>query len=212
MEVLTEGSLVSSADKLTVVTQQDPVYVLFSLPEGDPAYQQLFAKGSRQKEGSTAMTLFMRNGTAYGSSGQVNFSESGVDPLTGATSMRAEFANPDGQLMTGQFARIAFKDLKLNTCVVIPAEAVLMTGFGSIVYVVDDKSTVQPRPVALGPVVDDGQLVMGGLNEGDRVIITSLIRIRPGMPVAPKEHGESAGAPTGAPTGGAPATTPASAK
>ena len=191
-EEVTEGSLVSSTDKLTVVTQLDPVYVQFSLPEGDPAYQQLFAKGSRHKEGSTAMTLFTRNGEVYGSSGQVNFSESGVDPTTGAVSMRAEFANPDGQLLPGQFARIAFKGLKLNPCAIIPEDAVLMTAQVPIVYVVDAGNTVQPRPVALGPVVKEGQIILGGLNEGDRVIITSLIRIRPGIPVVPKTKGEEA--------------------
>jgi membrane fusion protein (multidrug efflux system) len=191
-EEFTEGSLVSSADKLTAITQLDPVYVQFSLPEGDPAYQQLFAKGSRQKEGSTAMTLFTRNGEVYGSSGQVNFSESGVDPATGAVSMRAEFSNTEGKLMPGQFARIAFKGLNLMPCAIIPEDAVLMTAQAPIVYVVDGKNTVQPRPVALGPVVKEGQIIMGGLNDGDRVIITSLIRIRPGVPVVPKTKGQDA--------------------
>jgi membrane fusion protein (multidrug efflux system) len=194
MEQFTEGSLVSSADKLTVVTQLDPVYVFFSLPEGDPAYLQLFAKGSRQKEGSTAMILFTRDGTAYGHFGQVNFSQTGVDPQTGAVRMRAEFANPDARLLPGQFARVAFKDLHLAPAAVIPADAVLMTAQAPIVYVVDEKSTVAPRPVALGPVIKDGQLVTAGLREGDRVIITSLIRMRPGMPVVAKSSADKAGA------------------
>ena len=194
MEQYTEGSLVSSADKLTVVTQTDPVYVLFSLPEGDPAYQQLFAKGIRQKEGSTAITLFTRSGEAYGHSGQVNFSQTGVDPKTGTVSMRAEFRNPEGILLSGQFARVAFKDLHLAPAAVIPADAVLMTAQAPIVYVVDDKGTVAPRPVALGPVVQNGQLVTGGLREGDRVIITSLIRLRPGVPVVAKSGADKPGA------------------
>jgi membrane fusion protein (multidrug efflux system) len=192
MEVLTEGSLVSSADKLTTVTQLDPIYVQFSLPEGDPAYQQLFARGSRQKEGSTALTLFTRNGSEYGRPGQVNFSETGVDPQTGSVRMRAQFENADSVLLPGQFARIAFKDLNLAPCAVIPEAAVLMTARAPIVYVVNGENKVEPRPVMLGPVVDGGQMIVAGLAEGDRVIITSLIRIRPGMTVVPRIKGSEA--------------------
>lgn len=192
MEEYTEGSLVSSADKLTVVTQLNPIYVQFSLPEGDPAYQQLFAKGFRQKEGSTAITLFTRNGAAYSHSGQVNFSETGVDPQTGSVRMRAAFPNPDGVLLPGQFARVAFKDLKLKPCAVIPEAAVLMTQMGALVYVVDEKGQVAARPVELGPVLKEGQLVTAGLNDGDRVIFTSLIRLRPGMPVVAKSGADKA--------------------
>jgi membrane fusion protein, multidrug efflux system len=192
MEVLTEGSLVSSADKLTVVTQLDPVYVTFSLPEGDPAFQLLFAKGSRSEEGSTAMTLITKSGKEYGTPGRINFSETGVDPSTGAVGMRAEFPNPDHILLPGQFARIVFRNLKLNPSAIIPADAVLMTAKAPIVYVVNGQNAVEPRPVALGPVLEAGQLVTWGLNDGDRVIVTSLIRIRPGMPVMPKERGQVA--------------------
>jgi len=195
MEEYTEGSLVSSADKLTVVTQLNPIYVLFSLPEGDPAYQQLFAKGLRHKEGSTAMTLFTRNGSAYSRSGQVNFAETGMDPQTGSVRMRVEFDNPDGQLLPGQFARLAFKDLKLDPCAVIPEAAVLMTQMGALVYVVDEKSQVAARPIGLGPVLKEGQLVISGLKDGDRVIFTSLIRLRPGMPVVAKSKAATAEAP-----------------
>ena len=205
MENLSEGSLVSSADKLTVVTQLDPIYVLFSLPEGDPAYQQLFANGSRHKEGSTATTLFTRSGLAYSRPGQVNFSETGVDPQTGTVRMRAEFANPDGELLPGQFVRISFTDLKLPPSAVIPEASVLMTPMGAMVYTVGADNKVAPRPVTLGPVLKEGQLVMSGLAEGDKVIITSLIRIRPGMPVVPKTGAGAADpsahtqAPAGAP-------------
>jgi len=193
-EVFNEGSLVSSADILTTVIQLDPVFVLFSLPEGDPAFQQLFANGSRHKEGSTALTLFTRNSLEYGSLGQVNFQETGVNPQTGSVRMRAKFANAEGVLLPGQFARVAFKDLKLNPSAVIPEAAILMTANGAIVYTVDENNTVQPRPVVLGPVLDQGQLITSGLNDGDRVIITSLIRLKPGMPVKAKVHGEDAAA------------------
>jgi len=208
-ETMTEGNLVSSADILTVVTQLDPIYVLFSLPEGDPAFRQLFAKGSRHKEGSTAMTLFTRSGSAYGRPGQVNFAETGVDPQTGSVRMRAEFPNDSGELLPGQVVRLAFADLKLEPCAVIPADAVIMSPMGAIVYTVDAENKVAPRPVQLGPVLKEGQLVTGGLAEGDRVIITSLIRLKPGNPVVPRSAGRAAAS---APSNNGTAETPASSK
>ena len=192
MEVFTEGSLVSSADILTTVTQIDPVFVMFSLPEGDPAYQQLFSKDSVHKEGSASLALFTRRGSEYGLAGKVNFSETGIDPLTGSVRMRAEFANPDGVLLPGQFARVAFKDMKLAPCAVIPEGAVLMTARGPVVYTVGQDGTVTVTPITLGPVLDSGQLVTEGLKDGDRVIFTSLIRLRPGMAVIAKVKGKDA--------------------
>lgn len=191
MEVFNEGSLVSSADILTTVTQQDPIHVKFSLPEGDPAYQQLFANGFRHKEGSKALTLFTRSGDKYGRSGQVNFLETGVDPATASVRLRAEFDNPDAQLLDGQFARVAFEDLKLTLSALIPEAAVIMSPHGPLVYVVGENGTVQVRPVRLGPVLEEGQLVTGGLADGDRVIITSLIRLKPGAPVSARVKGEA---------------------
>lgn len=191
LEVFNEGSLVSSADILTTVTQQNPVHVLFSLPEGDPAYELLFANGSRHKEGSTALTLFTRSGDRYGRLGQVNFTETAVDPKTASIRVRAVFDNPDGELLSGQFARVAFDGLKLPPCAVIPEASVIVTAQGAIVYTVGNDNTVAPRPVKLGPVLDEGQLVTAGLNDGDRVIITSLIRIKPGQQVVAKEKGQT---------------------
>ncbi|OPZ73944.1 MAG: Efflux pump periplasmic linker BepD precursor [Verrucomicrobia bacterium ADurb.Bin474] len=77
-----------------------------------------------------------------------------------------------------------------------------MTAMGAMVYVVDENNAIQPRPVVLGPVLESGQLIKSGLNEGDRVIFTSLIRLRPGMQVKAIEKGAEAhaySAPTKAP-------------
>jgi len=124
--------------------------------------------------------------------GDLSFIDSGVDPKTGGVRVRADFANPDGVLLPGQFIRVSFENLLLPPMTVIPEQAVLMTAMGAMVYVVDENNAIQPRPVVLGPVLESGQLIKSGLNEGDRVIFTSLIRLRPGMQVKAIEKGAEA--------------------
>lgn len=189
LETLNEGSLVSSSNILTTVTQLDPLHIRFSIPEGDPALDIL--KSNAVQENS-ALVLTLRNGQPYPLKGDLSFIDSGVDPKTGGVRVRADFANPDGVLLPGQFIRVSFENLLLPPMTVIPEQAVLMTAMGAMVYVVDDNNTIQPRPVVLGPVLESGQLIKSGLNEGDRVIFTSLIRLRPGMQVKAIEKGAEA--------------------
>ena len=189
LETLNEGSLVSSSNILTTVTQLDPLHIRFSIPEGDPALDIL--KSNAVQENS-ALVLTLRNGQPYPLKGDLSFIDSGVDPKTGGVRVRADFANPDGVLLPGQFIRVSFENLLLPPMTVIPEQAVLMTAMGAMVYVVDENNTIQPRPVVLGPVLESGQLIKSGLNEGDRVIFTSLIRLRPGMQVKAIEKGAEA--------------------
>tara|TARA_R100000027_G_scaffold67731_2_gene68261 strand:- start:5897 stop:7084 length:1188 start_codon:yes stop_codon:yes gene_type:complete len=185
LEELSEGSLVNAGDRLTEVTQIDPFYVLFSLPEGDPAFDAVFGRSDGDE--GFAVRMRLRSNAVYPEDGRINFVASRIDDRTGTVRVRADFANPDHSVLPGQFVRIFFDGLQLPGSYVIPEEAVLTTPNGSMVYVVGEGNTVEPRPVELGPVIDNGQVVQAGLNEGDRVISSSLIRIRPGQEIEPVE-------------------------
>jgi membrane fusion protein (multidrug efflux system) len=67
--------------------------------------------------------------------------------------------------------------------VLVPQRAVLEGSQGKFVYVVDDKSSAQPRPVELGEWAGSDWIITGGLKAGDRVIIDGVMRIGPGAPV-----------------------------
>ena len=184
-ERLPVGSLVNTSNALTTVTQLDPIYVNFSLPEGDPAYEQVIQHSENLNDITLSVTSRETVGDAI--KGSINFKETRVDPQNGTIRLRAVFPNPEKTLLPGQFVRVLFENLNLEKMAVIPESAVLATPKGNIVYVVDQENKVAARPVALGPVLDAGQLISKGLKEGDRVINSSLIRIRPGMPVTPIE-------------------------
>ncbi|MGE9291472.1 MAG: efflux RND transporter periplasmic adaptor subunit [Puniceicoccales bacterium] len=185
LEEFPRGSLVNIGDRLTEVTQIDPFYVLFSLPEGDPAYEAVFGGGDEQ--GDYQLQLRSRNNRLYSEEGRINFVASRIDDQTGTVRVRAEFPNPDNKVLPGQFVRVTFDGLQLAGSFVIPEEAVLTTANGSMVYVVGEGNVVTPRPVVLGPVTNEGQVVQSGLSDGDRVISSSLIRIRPGQEIEPIE-------------------------
>jgi membrane fusion protein (multidrug efflux system) len=129
----------------------------------------------------------------------VDFADSRVDPKTGTIRIRAEFPNPKGELLPGQFARIAIDVGTFRNAIVVPERAITQQQATRLVLVVNEKNVVEPRPVMLGARVPGGILVKAGLKGGERVIVDGLFKSRPGSEVKPvpatAEPGPAAGAP-----------------
>ncbi|KDE38524.1 putative Co/Zn/Cd efflux system membrane fusion protein [Nitrincola lacisaponensis] len=177
LESLPEGSLIERGTLLTRITQQDPVHVRFSLPEKDAAIQQVArSNGARQAH------LMLPDGEAYTLEGQIDFTDSSIDPRTGSVSARAVFPNPDGVLVPGQFVRVRVMMQTLPAAFVIPAEAVGQGPQGPQVFVVE-AGQARVRQVELGPVTPDGQVILSGLSTGDRLVISGQIMLGEGAPV-----------------------------
>ncbi|MCE8039935.1 efflux RND transporter periplasmic adaptor subunit [Halomonas sp. MCCC 1A11062] len=188
LESFPEGSLIERGTLLTTVTQQDPVHVRFSLPEGDAALQRaarraLSANGqSEQREA----LLTLPDGHAYEESGVVDFTDSTIDPRTGSVSARAVFPNPQGEVVPGQFVRVRVLVQELEDVFLIPQQAVGQGPQGARVFIVED-DTVHARSVELGPVVDGRQVVLTGLEANQRIVVNGLVGLQDGMPVRVNE-------------------------
>ncbi|MBZ0330550.1 efflux RND transporter periplasmic adaptor subunit [Halomonas sp. ANAO-440] len=188
LESFPEGSLIERGTLLTTVTQQDPVHVRFSLPEGDATLQRTARRamaasgGEHQREA----LLILPDGSEYTESGIVDFTASTIDPRTGSVSARAVFPNADGDVVPGQFVRIKLKVQTLDDVFLIPQEAVGQGPEGARVFVVVD-DTAQSRTVELGPVVDSRQVVLAGLEPGDRLVVNGQVALQDGMPVQANE-------------------------
>nr|WP_281432300.1 efflux RND transporter periplasmic adaptor subunit [Desulfatitalea alkaliphila] len=149
--------------------------------------QGQFADFIEKADGTVAdnrTTLQAADGAAYVQPGVLDFISSTIDPRTGTVSARAVFANPDHELVPGQFVRIRVHLRRLTDVIQIPEPAVGQGPDGPRVFVVgpDDKAashTVQP-----GPVVDGRQVILEGLVPGDRVVTVGHVALRDGMPVA----------------------------
>ncbi|WP_374328562.1 efflux RND transporter periplasmic adaptor subunit [Azonexus sp.] len=203
--VRSEGNLVSTGSDslLTSIYQTNPMWVSFSLGESDLAK----LPGGRVTENLVSgVELVMANGQVYEQKGKLNFVASNIDTTLGTQALRAEFANPDGQLLPGQFVRIRLLTGQRDGIFLVPQAAVLQTEQGTLVMTADGESKVAPRPVKTGEWHGKDWVILGGLQAGDKVIVDNLMKLRPGVPVAPHPPGApGAGAAPGGKPGAAPA-------
>jgi membrane fusion protein (multidrug efflux system) len=182
-----EGSLVSGPDVLlTTVVQLDPIWVNFGIPDNEQAQLSKDADAGRlalPKNGAFEVSVRLADGTVYGKTGKLNFSDVRISPATGTREMRAELPNPDGRLRPGQFVRVLLKGATRPNAVAVPQRAVLDGPQGKFVYVVNDKGSAEPRPVEAGGWSSDTWIIYGGVKPGDKVIVDGVMKIGPGAPV-----------------------------
>lgn len=186
LEVLPEGALAGRGDLLTTVTQLDPVHVRFALPEEDAIVQREARRAMAAGEdanGKRSATLLLPDGAPYPHEGVVDFTEASIDPATGTVRTRAVFPNPEHLLTPGLFVRVQMETAALADVAVIPERAVTSSGRGPAVFVVRADGTVELRPVELGPVVPEGQVVRAGLAAGERVAVSGLAHLDDGIKV-----------------------------
>jgi membrane fusion protein (multidrug efflux system) len=207
-EVRSEGSLVSpsgDASLLTKISQLDPMYVNFSMSDNELLRLRTWqAQGRFEPPEGERYTVEVKlsDGSMFPTVGRLNFTDNLIDPSTGAIRSRAEFANPDGVLLPGQFVRVYLKGGKLKNAMLIPQRAVLSTQQGKLVFVANAQNKAEPRPVELGDEVKNEVIVVRGLQAGDRVIVDGNIKARPGAPVKVVDP-TAAGKPAAAPAKGA---------
>lgn len=197
-----EGALVTpSGPALTTLAQIHPIYARFSIGEDARlALQKQISQGELKTAGKkSSVGLLLADGSRAPVEGKLNFSDYKANPQTGAFDMRAEFANPDGDLKPGQFVRVVVEGAQLPNALTVPQAAVQDGPTGKFVYVVGQGPNKQPialpRPVEVGAWIADNQrkgsdrwVIKQGLQPGDNVVVDGMARIFfPGMPVAPSK-------------------------
>jgi membrane fusion protein (multidrug efflux system) len=182
-----EGSLVEAQQTLlTTISQIDPVRVIFGVPESEHLKLNREAAAGRLRlpaDGRYDVSVRLSDGTVYARSGKVDFTDVRVNPSTGSTEVRAVLPNPDQGLRPGQFVRVTLKGAEYPDAIAVPQRAVLEGPQGKMVFVVDDKSTAQARPVQVGDWAGDDWVVESGLEPGEQIVVDGVMKIRPGAPV-----------------------------
>jgi membrane fusion protein (multidrug efflux system) len=137
----------------------------------------------------SGVELILPDGSVYPQRGKLNYLASTIDPTLGTQQLRAEFPNRDSRLLPGQFvrARLLLGDRK--GVFLVPQVAVMQTEKGRMVMLADAENKVTPRPVETAEWRGKDWVILGGLNPGDKVIVDNLIKLRPGMVVAPQLAG-----------------------
>lgn len=196
-----EGSIAQAQQTvLTTITQLDPAYVNFSTTEQELREFRMLNEGLDRplREDDIKVSIQFGDGAMYGHTGRIIMSSQNVDLRTGTVQIRSVFPNEDGTLLPGQFVRLIVKGITLPKAILIPQQSVSQGPQGISVYVVNASGVAEVRAVKLDRAVNNSWVVREGLNEGDRVIVDGIMRVRPGAPVkasphAPKQKGEQPG-------------------
>jgi membrane fusion protein (multidrug efflux system) len=180
-----EGTLVSGPSVLlTTVVQVDPIWVNFGVPDNEAARLRKEGEAGRLSIPKTfEVELRLADGSVYPRIGKLSFEDVRISPATGTREARAELPNPDGTLRPGQFVRVVLRGATRPNAVLVPQRAVLEGPQGKFVYVVDGKSTAQPRPVEAGEWSGDSWVITSGLKAGEQVIVDGVMKLGPGAPV-----------------------------
>src|SRR5690606_30258960 len=174
---VTEGALVSQPEGtlMTRIEQISPVYVSFAQSASEVlALRRAVAAGEIELDENdrVEVRLTFSDGTEYPVPGHIDFRGFSVDQQTGTVELRAEFANPSGLLLPGEFVRAQIFAGQVSQGIAVPQRAVTLGEDGGSVFVIDEKGQAALRPVKLGAMVDGRWIVESGLKAGDVVIIS----------------------------------------
>lgn len=164
---------------LVVINQIRPVYVRFPIAE-----QQFSAVQRAVATHPLQVTAASKDSVAPAEQGKLFFLDNAIDSLTGTVSGKASFANMASRLWPGELVFLTVQLDLLKNVLAVPSSAVLMGQDSSYVYVVDAKSTANPRTVTPGMEVAGMTVIEKGLRDGEQVVIDGQSRLSPGSHVS----------------------------
>jgi len=187
------GNLVRAQDTQTIVTinKVTPVYVSFSVPEGQlPALKRFIAA-----QGTLPASAIAPTDSGSPSTGRINFIDNAVDSTTGTIKVKGTFPNDDRRLWPGQFVNVTVTLTSDPNAIVVPTPAVQTGQQGTFVFVVQPDQTVDLRPVTVARIAGDDTVVQAGVAAGDTVVTDGHLRLVPGSRISVKNSSATKGTP-----------------
>jgi multidrug efflux system membrane fusion protein len=183
------GNIVHAADTggIVVVTQMDPIAVLFTLPQDD-----LPDVSKQQAQGRLPVEARSRDGAQLLGSGQLELIDNQINQGTATMRLKAIFPNPDRALWPNQFVKARLRLTVRKGALVIPAVAVQRGPQGAFVYVASG-GEAELRNVGVERIEGEDALISQGLTAGEKVVREGQSQLRPGAKLALRE-GAAAGA------------------
>jgi multidrug efflux system membrane fusion protein len=183
LRLVDPGNIVqaNSSTGLAVVTELQPISVIFTIPQDDlPKVIKPWHAGNQ-----LPVDAYDRAQKVKLATGVLVSIDNQIDQTTGTVKLRAQFDNGDASLFPNQFVNIRMLVDTLHGATVVPVAAVLRGAQGSFVYVVKSDQTVTVRQVSVGPNDDSGQNVTieSGLAPGEQVVVDGTDRLREGAKV-----------------------------
>jgi membrane fusion protein, multidrug efflux system len=176
-----QGNYVTPGDAngLVVITQLQPISVLFTVPEDN-----LQAISKRLQDGAVLPATALDRGAANKlADGTLQTFDSQIDPTTGTIKLRAQFPNESRTLYPNQFVNVRLLVDTHKDVTIMPTSGVQRGVPGTFVYLINADSTVSVRPVQLGVTDRDHVEVRSGLAPGDRIVIDGADKLRDGAKI-----------------------------
>lgn len=191
--LVTTGNYVSGvaavATLLTTVVSVDPIYVYADVDENSLLKFSALSRAGRienDSNGQTPVEFQLADEEGFPHKGRIESFDNQLDPKTGSILLRAIFANPDGRIVPGLFARLRIPASEKHSATLIDERAIGTDQAQKFVLTLSSTNTVEYRPVKLGPSVNGKRIVRSGLKPGETIVVNGLQRVRPGMPVTPQ--------------------------
>ncbi|MDN8557650.1 efflux RND transporter periplasmic adaptor subunit [Citrobacter werkmanii] len=183
---VTVGALVTANQGNALVTVQrlDPIYVDLTQSVQDfLRLKEEKASGKiAQPKGKIPVELMLENGKPYRYTGTLEFSDPAVDETTGSVTLRAVFPNPEGEILPGMYVTALLDEGSQQNVLMVPQQGITHNAQGkATALILDQENVVQLREINAVKAVGNQWLVTTGLHPGDRVIVSGLQRIRPGI-------------------------------
>ncbi|WP_028319022.1 efflux RND transporter periplasmic adaptor subunit [Desulfobulbus elongatus] len=185
---VTEGALVTAeqATALATIQQLDPLYVDLNQSSIEllNLRKELSAGQKHNRDTSQPVKVLLEDGSEYGQTGMLEFSDVTVNQTTGTVILRAIVANADHELLPGMFVRARIDKGQVPNGILVPAASVSRDRKGqAMVMLVNDQSIVEARLIQAGQNMGDQILVSEGLADGEQLIVSGLQKIKAGVPV-----------------------------
>ncbi len=184
----------SDANGIVVITQIDPISVVFTTPEDNlPRIAGRLNSGAKLK-----VTVLDRDNVNALATGVLTTFDSQIDVTTGTIKMRATFNNPNGVLFPQQFVNVRLLIDTMTGATLAPNAAIQLGASGNFVYLLNEDATVSKRDVTTGPTDGKRTVIAAGLTAGDKVVIDGVDRLRDGAKVKvvnnpPPQEAQAAG-------------------
>lgn len=203
LRLVDPGNMVHAADTnpLLVITQMQPVAVIFTLPE-----DQLPEVAQHMAQGALKVDAYSRDDSTLLASGTLLTIDNQIDQTTGTGRLKAIFRNEKATLWPNQFVNIHMLLQTLKNSTVIPSAAIQRGPQGNFVYVVKPDDTVQVQQVTIAVTQDNSSAISGGISPGNVVVTDGQDKLQAGSKVEPRAAGhkpqtaqtqqESAGTPS----------------
>ncbi len=180
VRLVDEGNMVHASEQAGIVmlTQIDPIAVLFTLPQDD-----LHRVTKHMNEETLVVDAYSREGETRLGTGKLLVLDNQINQATATIRLKAVFENPQKLLWPNQFVKIRLLLRTRKDALIVPATAVQRGPKGSFAYVITADMTAAQRPIEVDQLIGDIAILARGVEAGENVVVEGQNQLRPGSKV-----------------------------